>query len=73
MSEDGVARCLRMVLEKFPTVGASPDFRMLPVDVLVEILQSDDLRVPLEECVIEAVEYWLDANGTATLLPCWLG
>jgi len=56
-------RCLRMVLEKFPTVGASPDFRMLPVDVLVEILQSDDLRVPLEECVIEAVEYWLGANG----------
>ena len=52
-------------------VKESEEFRLLPVEQLIEIISSDDLNVRSEEHVYKAVITWMkhDVNERRPLLP----
>lgn len=54
----------KMMLERFTEVSMQEEFLDLSKEELIEYLSSDDLVVPKEEVVIEAVLRWVKKNKT---------
>lgn len=54
----------KMMLERFTEVSMQEEFLDISKEELIEYLSSDDLVVPKEEVVIEAVLRWVKKNKT---------
>lgn len=52
----------RYVLQKFREVSKSDEYNLLPCELLVKVIASDDLNVKVEEEVYEAVMKWISFN-----------
>lgn len=52
----------RFVLRKFREVAKSDEYNLLPCELLVKVITSDDLNVKVEEEVYEAVMKWVNYN-----------
>lgn len=61
----------KFVLENFKSVLKSEEYALLPMELLVKVISSDDLNVLLEEDVYEAVMTWIrhDLNNRVSKLP----
>ena len=61
----------RFVLQKFKEVVQSEEYNLLPGELLIKVLSSDDLNVNFEEEVYESVLKWVNFNITerSKLLP----
>ncbi|XP_077299692.1 kelch-like protein 7 [Arctopsyche grandis] len=60
-----IEKAMDLTLENFETLHKTQDFLELPASNLIEILKSDDLIMPSEEDVFNAVKLWInhdDAN-----------
>ncbi|XP_077286932.1 kelch-like protein diablo [Arctopsyche grandis] len=51
-----------LILDNFETLHKTQDFLKLTVSNVIEILKSDDLNVPSEESVFNAVKLWVNYN-----------
>ncbi|XP_077294027.1 kelch-like protein 25 [Arctopsyche grandis] len=64
-------RAMDLTLENFETLHKTQAFLNLPTNTVIEILKSDDLIVPSEEDVFNAVKLWVnhdDANRKLELV-----
>lgn len=61
----------KFVLENFREVMKSEEYALLPCELLVKVISSDDLNVVAEEEVFEAVMSWVkhDLNNRVKQLP----
>jgi hypothetical protein len=61
----------RFVLQKFKEVAKSDEYNLLPGELLIKVLSSDDLNVNFEEEVYESVLKWVSFNisDRSKLLP----
>ncbi|XP_077294952.1 uncharacterized protein LOC143917345 [Arctopsyche grandis] len=55
-------RAMDLTLENFETLHKTQVFLNLPTNTVIEILKSDDLIVPSEEDVFNAVKLWVNHN-----------
>lgn len=61
----------KFVLDNFKNVMKSEEYALLPSELLVKVISSDDLNVILEEEVYDAVMAWIrhDLNNRVSKLP----
>lgn len=61
----------KYVLENFKNVLKSEEYALLPMELLIKVISSDDLNVLHEEDVYEAVMAWIrhDLNSRVSKLP----
>ncbi|XP_077284957.1 kelch-like protein 25 isoform X2 [Arctopsyche grandis] len=67
-----ITKAMDLTLTNFETLHKTQDFLNLPASNVIEILKSDDLIVPSEEDVLNAVKLWVnhdDANRKKELAP----
>ena len=50
----------KMILEKFMEVMSHDEFKLMPRDVIVDVIKGDDLEVNDEILVYRAVKNWID-------------
>ncbi|XP_077296856.1 kelch-like protein 25 isoform X3 [Arctopsyche grandis] len=55
----------RQILENFETLHRTQFFLNLPASTVIEILKSDDLKVPSKEDVFNSVKFWVNYDDAS--------